>query len=151
LVDNLTATSILAIVGGVSLLGNYVLGSIGDRIGNKQVYIIGSILIVAALVWLVWARETWMLYLIAAICGFAFGGMATSESPLVADLFGLSSHGLIYGVVGLGFTIGASVGPYVTGYIFDVYGSYWQAFLLCAVFAIICMVYAAMLRPSKKK
>lgn len=144
------AATILAIVGGVSLFGNYVLGSIGDRIGNNRVYVIGAILVVAALVWLIWANETWMFCLIAAIFGFAFGGMASTESPLVADLFGLSSHGLIYGTIGLGFTIGASIGPYVTGYIFDVYGSYWLAFILCAVFAVICILCAALLRPLKK-
>jgi MFS family permease len=145
------AASILAIVGGVSLLGNYLLGSVGDRIGNNRVYVIGAILVAVGLVWLIWAKETWMFCLIAAIFGFAFGGMASTESPLVADLFGLSSHGLIYGTVGLGFTIGASIGPYLTGYIFDVYGSYWLAFLLCAIFAIICMICAALIRSPRKQ
>ena len=142
------AASILAIMGGMSILGNYVLGGAGDRIGSKQVFIIGSLLIIVVLIFLLWANQIWMFYLISAISGFAFGGMATSESPLVADLFGLGSHGLIYGVLGLGFTVGASIGPYVTGYIFDIYGSYQPAFIICIAFAVLCVVSAALLRPS---
>jgi MFS family permease len=130
-----SAATILSCRGGMGLVGNYVLGGVADRI--------------AALFWLVPARELWMLYLFAIIFGFAVGGMAASESPLVAGLFGLSSHGLIYGVVHLGFTAGAAVGPVVTGYIFDLTGSYQLAFLVCAAFGIAGIVLAAILRPTR--
>ena len=90
------------------------------------------------------------LYAIAAVFGFAFGGMASSESPLVASLFGLRSHGLIYGAVGLGFTIGAAFGPLLTGYIYDTSGSYRTAFLLCAGVTVIGVIAALVLRPIKR-
>jgi len=141
------AANILAAVGGLTIVGNVVLGSAGDRIGNRQVFIIGFILVSAALFWLVPATEVWMLYLFAVVFGFAHGGCATSESPLVARLFGLSSHGLIFGVAGIGFTIGAAVGPLLTGYIFDVTGSYQLAFLVCACISIVGLVLTALLRP----
>jgi len=44
----------------------------------------------------------WVLYLFIVMLGFAGGGMAASESPTTAWLFGLGSHGLIYGVVHVG-------------------------------------------------
>lgn len=144
------AANILAAMGGVSILGNYVLGGVADRIGNRQVFIIGFILMSAALFWLVPAREIWMLYLFAIISGLAFGGLGTAESPLVARLFGLSSHGLIYGVVHLGFTAGAAVGPFVTGYIFDLTGGYQTAFLVCAAFNIVGLILTVILRPTKR-
>lgn len=145
-----SAANILSCRGGMSLVGNYVLGGIADRIGNKRIFIVGFIMILAALFWLVPARELWMLYLFAIIFGFAGGGMAASESPLVAGLFGLSSHGLIYGVVHLGFTAGAAAGPVVTGYIFDLTGSYQLAFLVCAAFGIAGIILAAILRPTRR-
>jgi MFS family permease len=134
----------------MGLVGNYVLGGVADRIGNRQIFIVGFIMILAALLWLVPARGLWMLYLFAIIFGFAGGGMAASESPLVAGLFGLTSHGLIYGVVHLGFTAGAAVGPVVAGYIFDLTGSYQAAFLVCAAFCIAGIVLAAILRPTRR-
>jgi len=145
-----SAATILSCRGGMGLVGNYVLGSIADRIGNRQIFIVGFIMILAALLWLVPAKELWMLYLFAIIFGFASGGMAASESPLAAWLFGLTSHGLIYGVVHLGFTAGAAVGPVLTGYIFDLTGSYKWAFLLCAAFAIAGIVLAALLHPTRR-
>ena len=145
-----SAANILAVIGGTRILGNYVLGGIADRIGNRQIFIIGFIIISADLFWLVPAREAWMLYLFAVVSGFAIGGMGTVESPLVARLFGLSSHGLIYGVIHLGFTVGASIGPVVTGYIFDLNGSYQVAFLVCAAFAIVGLIVASVLRPTKR-
>lgn len=147
-----TAANILAVSGGAGVIGNYVLGGIiGERIGNRQVFIIGGILMSATLFWLVWAGEAWMLYLFTIVFGFALGGLGAGESPLVARLFGLSSHGLIYGVVHLGFTIGAAVGPVVTGYIFDLNGEYQMAFLLCAALSVAGVILAAMLTPTRRR
>jgi MFS family permease len=151
-ISAISAANILAINMGISILGNFVLGGvIGDRLGNRHVFIIGFILMSAALFWLVWARELWTLYLFALVFGFAHGGMATSESPLVAWLFGLSSHGLILGVAGVGFTIGSAVGPVVIGHIFDLTHSYQTAFLVCAAIGIAGLILAVVLRPTKRR
>ena len=96
------------------------------------------------------ANEMWMLYIIAAVFGFTHGGMGASESPLVARVFGLSSHGLIFGVAGLGFTVGAAAGPYVMGYIFDSTGSYHIAFGVCAAVSVIGLILSVILRPTKR-
>ena len=142
-----SAANVLAIIGGAGIIGNIVLGGAGDRIGNRLVCLIGFILMVADLFWLVSVTEVWMFYLFAAILSFAIGGCTTAESPLVAALFGLKSHGLILGMVSFGFTIGGAVGPFLTGYIFDVTGSYRAAFLVCAAIGIVGLILTALLRP----
>ena len=145
-----SAATILSCRGGMSLVGNNVLGGAADRIGNRQIFVFGFIMILAAFFWLVPASELWMLYLFAVIFGFAGGGMGASESPLVAGLFGLTSHGLIYRVIHLGFTAGAAVGPVLTGYIFDLTGGYRAAFLVCAAFGIAGVALAALLGPTTR-
>jgi len=45
----------------------------------------------------------------------------------------LKSHGIIFGVIGIGVGIGAATGPLLTGYLFDITNSYQMAFLLCAM------------------
>jgi MFS family permease len=144
------AANILAASGGVSILGNFALGGAADRIGNRRIFIIGLTLTVADLLWLVPAREVWMLYLFAVIYGFVFGGLGAVESPLIAGLFGLSFHGLIFGMVHVGFAIGAAAGPLVTGYIFDLTGSYRPAFLIGAVIGFVGLMLAVMLKPTKR-
>jgi len=105
----------------------------------------------AALLWLPLAEEEWMLYLFIVVAGFASGGMGASESPITARLFGISSHGLIYGVVHVGFTIGAAAGPFITGYIFDMTNSYQLAFIVCAAMGIAGLLLTVFLRPVEKR
>ena len=144
-----TAANILAAAGGGGVIGRLVLGRAADRIGNRQVFIIGFVLTAAALFWLIPATETWTLYLFAAVFGFATGGCVMSESPLVAELFGLRSHGLILGFTSFGYCIGAAAGPFLTGYIFDVTSSYNVAFLVCAAVSVVGLILSAILTPTK--
>jgi len=147
-ISTASAANILAAMGGASVIGNVVLGVAADRIGNKQVCVIGFILVVICLFFLVAVKEVWMFYLFAVGFGIGQGGCSTSESPLIARLFGLSSHGSILGVVSFGFTMGAAVGPLLTGYIFDVTGSYQMAFFICAAVSVVGLVLAAILTPT---
>jgi len=145
-----SAANILATAGGAHLLGGVVLGNSADRIGNRKVFVICFILMSAALFWLVPLKQEWMLYLLAFVFGFGAGGGATLISPLAAELFGLSSHGLILGVMTCGFTIGAAAGPFITGYIFDVTGSYQLAFIICAAVGVVGIILSAILGPIRR-
>jgi MFS family permease len=143
------AANLLSVNLGVSILGNYFVGTLGDRIGNRLVFLLGFIVFAVALLSLFFAGELWMLYVFSMVFGFTHGGLATSESPIVAWLFGLKSHGLIYGVVGMGFTIGASLGPLVMGFVFDLTGGYKIAFLICTFVAVLGLIFAIALRPTR--
>jgi len=150
-ISDISAADVLAVNGGAGIIGNFVLGGIvGDRIGNRKVFFIGFALTVASLVFLLPSRELWMLHLIAIALGIAFGSIGTSESPLIARLFGLKNHGLIYAVMGLGFTAGGAVGPFVTGYIHDITGSYQNAFVVCIAFTLTGFILTMLLRPTRK-
>ncbi|MFC1846278.1 MFS transporter [Chloroflexota bacterium] len=135
-----SAAAILATVGGATIIGQTVLGSTGDKIGNRQAFLIGIVLIVLTGLGLMVTGELWAFFCIAAILGIAFGDCGTQESPLVAWLFGLASHGVIFGFMGFGFTVGAAIGPLLTAHIFDVTGSYWLAFLICTALALIATI-----------
>ena len=71
-------------------------------------------------------------------------------SHLLARIFGLRSHGMIFGFVNTFFAVGSGVGPYVAGYIFDITSSYQAAFLMSAVLAIVGFICSGLLRPTKK-
>jgi len=145
------AATILAAIGGASIAGRPIMGSAGDRMGNKLAIMIGFVVVCAALLWLLTARELWMFYLFAVVFGFAYGGIATLESPLVAELFGLKSHGTILGVITFSITIGGAVGPVLAGYIFDITGSYHLAIIICIVISFIAWMMTLLLRPTYYK
>jgi len=143
------AANILATIGGAAPISGIVLGGVADRIGNRQAYIICFILMSAALFWLLTASEVWMLYLFAVVIGLGAGGGTTLMSPLTAELFGIRSHGLIFGVCLFCQTTAGAIGTFIAGYIFDVTGSYQLIFLVCAAFAVIGLILASILRPIK--
>ena len=143
----ISAANVLATIGALSILGKVVLGSVADRIGNKETFIISFILMSAALFWLALATEAWMLFVFAAAFGLAFGGCTASQAPLVSVLFGLSSHGVILGVVMSSFTLGSAIGPFLAGYVFDISGSYQIAFLVSAAISIVGLILTIILPP----
>jgi MFS family permease len=145
-----TAANIMATTGALQTIGGIVLGGAADRIGNRQVLVISFIMITVAMLFLVLFTGVYLFYLFAVIYGFAVGGGGAMEPTIVAELFGMKAHGLILGVMSFVFTVGGAIGPLVTGYIFDVNGSYHSAFLVCAAFSAIGLILAAVSRPIKR-
>jgi len=148
-ISSARAIRIMAFLGGAGIAGRTLMGIFADRVGNKQAMMLSAGLMMLALFWLLTAREIWMLFLFGTAFGFGHGGMATMESPMVANIFGLRSHGVILGLVFLCDTVGGATGPFVSGYIFDVTNSYSLAFLLCATLSVTSLVAILFLKPLK--
>ncbi len=140
--------TLLAALGASSIVGKVLLGVTADRIGNKKVYLVSFLLTVASLVWLIRVSHLPALYVFALAFGFAYGGLAAAHSPLVAWLFGMRQHGLIFGVCFNGWTIGCALGPLAAGYIFDVTHSYRMAFVICTVVSLIGFILTMYLKPG---
>jgi len=142
------AASMISIIGGASIVGRLTMGNAGDRIGNKPALIVCFLILLASLLWLRLANELWMLYLFAVIYGVAHGGFIALFSPIVAELFGTGSHGVILGTVLATGTIGGTIGPILAGHTFDVTGSYQPVFLVCAALSVTGTILASLLRPT---
>ncbi len=145
-----SASNILAIIGGINVLGIFLGGNLSDRFGSSRTYIVSFILMSVASLWLLQAKEMWMLYIFTIVFGLGNGISGPLQSPLIARTFGLRSHGMIFGATNTFYAIGAAVGPFMAGYIFDVTGSYQTAFLISAALGIVGLIFAALLRPTKR-
>ncbi len=145
------AAGVLATIGGVSMAGRFASGLAIDRIGSQRVMMVCAMLLITALLWLQIATTPWMLYLFAAIYGVALGGCFTAVSPLVAELFGIKSHGALFGIVAFIGTLGGAVGPFLTGSIFDFTGRYGPAIWICVLMSVLGFVLISMLKPVPKK
>ena len=146
-ISSARAVNILAIIGALSATGRIMMGGVADRIGNKLALVVVFVLMSAALLWLLVAKEPWMFYLFAIAFGFAYGGWATLLSLIPAELFGLGSLGVILGAVHFSVATGEALGPTLAGGIFDITGSYQPAFTICAALSMIAIVLALFLRP----
>jgi predicted MFS family arabinose efflux permease len=148
-ISSVRAVRIMGYLGGAGIAGRALTGILADRIGNKQAMMLSAGLMMLALFWLLVARDLWMLFVFGAAFGFGHGGMAIMESPMVANVFGMRSHGVILGLVFFFDTVGGATGPFLAGYAFDVRHSYNVSFLLCAILSVISFVAILFLKPLK--
>jgi MFS family permease len=144
------AASVLSTIGGVSILGRLVMGMANDKIGGKHSLMACFMILISSLILLQFTSGLWMLFLFAFIYGFAHGGIFTVMSPLIAEFFGMRSHGQLFGAVLFVGTIGATIGPILTGYIFDMTGEYRIAFMALTAFAVVGLIPIMYLRPTKR-
>lgn len=124
------AAGILSLIGGVSIIGRLTVGVAIDKIGSRISLLSCQLIMLGSFVLLQFATTAPLLYLFAVIYGFAHGGMFTAVSPLVAQLFGMHTHGQLYGTVIFLGTLTGALGPIMAGLVHDVTGNYQIAFLL---------------------
>jgi MFS family permease len=144
------AATVLSTIGGVSMIGRFIIGFTIDQIGSKRSMILCIILLIAGLFLLQIAKGLWVLYLFAVIYGISHGGYFTAMSPIVAEFFGITAHGVLFGIVAFSGTVGGAIGPILAGYIFDVTAGYSLAFWLCIVMASLGLLLLTLLKPIEK-
>jgi MFS family permease len=148
--SNATAASVLSAIGGLSILGRLTIGGVIDRIGGRRSLMTCFVALLASFLWLPFATEAWMLFVFAAIYGFAHGGFFTVMAPTVAELFGTAAHGVLFGVVLFFGTIGGALGPLLAGRRFDLTGSYQTTFVGLAIAAALGLLLVTRL-PRRSK
>jgi MFS family permease len=146
-IPSTSAAAMFIVLGGASVCARISLGSLADRIGNRSIVIGSFLLLTITLLLLFIAREMWVFYIFGALFGFGYGGMVASQSPIVADLFGMRSHGVILGVIVSTITFGSAIGPVTAGAIYDASSSYTAAFIICVAFAVMGIILSLLLRP----
>ena len=145
------AAIILSLVGGISIPGRLIMGSVSDRLGRKMSAIACALLQAGAMIWLIWAQDLWMLYLFAIVYGLGYGGFDPPTLALVGDIFGLRHIGIIMGVLFVGWGIGAAIGPAVGGILFDISNNYSVAFAIGAAAMLVAALLVALIRPETKE
>jgi len=141
-----SAAGIISVVGIAGITARLVFGRLADKVGIKPVLLFSFALFTFAFLWLLVASGTWMLYLFAVMFGIAYATFELLHSPLIAEVFGLSSLGSITGDIFAVSLLGFILGPVLTGHIFDITGSYTLAFIILAGMSC-CSLISVILLP----
>ncbi|MFC1937156.1 MFS transporter [Chloroflexota bacterium] len=141
------AASILGIVGLANIAGN-LCGFISDRIGRERTYTAAVLLAAVAIYILISIhdpKQPWMLYAYAILFGLGQGISVPAAISSHADIWAGKNFGAINGLFLTGFGIGGFLGPFVGGWVFDVFHAYTSAFYLtfALAFADIAMIWLA--------
>ncbi|WP_440468923.1 MFS transporter [Pseudomonas sp. YH-1] len=132
-------TTVLALVGLFNVFGTYIAGWLGGRMSKPRLltglYLLRAVVIVA----FIWAPlSVWTAYAF----GIAMGLLWLSTVPLtngtVATLFGVRNLSMLGGITFLFHQIGAFLGGWLGGYVYDHTGNYdlvWQVSILLSLLA----------------
>jgi MFS family permease len=124
------AAASLGLMVGASVGGRVLFGVLADRYPKPRVMSLALILAASGALLLFGVHVGGVLPGFVVAFGLAFGGTAVLVPLLVGECFGLASFGKILGALMVSATVGAAAGPVLTGWIFDVTGSYRMAFVL---------------------
>ncbi len=118
--------SLMLVCGIVSRL---VSGLICDRIGGIRTLLLGSVLQGVALLMFLPFDGLVPLYVISAMFGLFQGGIVPSYAIIVREYFPPQEAGARVGALVMATLVGMALGGWMSGWVFDLTGSYQAAFL----------------------
>ncbi len=127
-----SVAAITATIGGVWL------GRMGDNIGQRRVLIGCALLSVAAYLPQAAVTNVWQLIVLQAVVGFAFGGVLSAVSALLAVYSQAGEEGAVYGIDGSVGSAAFAMAPLVGSLVAATLG-------MRAVFVCMALIYAGVL------
>jgi len=119
----------LSLMLGFGIVSRVGSGLVADRIGGLPTLLLGSLAQGVALLLYVMFDGLMSLYVISALFGLFQGGIVPSYAFIVREYFPASEVGTRLGVVLMTTLFGMAFGGWMSGAIFDLFGSYQAAFL----------------------
>lgn len=132
----------LALIGLANIPGSYLAGYLGARFSKKRllsgIYFARAVIIIAFISLPV---AEWTVYAFAVALGLVWLGTVPLTSGVVAQIFGVQYLSMLFGIVYLGHQIGAFLGGWLGGLVFDATGSYlpvWVIAIGLSAMAAVC-------------
>ncbi|HEX3864114.1 MAG TPA: MFS transporter [Stellaceae bacterium] len=153
--DKLYAAEVLGTGAFLAVPGIVVTGTLSDYLGREISAIMAygfSIIGVVCALFITSPDQHLLLWLHACFFGLTWGARGPAITAKTADLFPGSHLGSILGVITIGSGLGAAIGSWGAGWIFDLSGSYRLAFIL-SIISYVCGVIAfwALRRPPVRR
>lgn len=127
------------------LLGKIASGTVAESFGRKRIFV-GTIALMATGAWLVVTADFRTIWAALVLFGLGWGGLYTLLQLLAADYFGLRYLGRILGTITVLDTFGGGLGPWLTGVMYDRFGSYTVPFTVIASLVTVALLLSTQLR-----
>ena len=150
------ATLALALVSACGVLGQITGGWLADRIGREGAWTVGCLGFVVCYLCLIALRREpsdlliWGMVVAQGLVGY---GLTAVFAAAPADLFQGRNYSTIFGSLSVFSSLGGGAGPYFTGLIYDLEGSYRIAFLIAIgwCFVSIAAMWLAAPRRARRR
>ncbi len=149
-ISEIAAATIISVNSVFNIVGGLSAGALSDKFGRRTVTVGCAILGAGSLFWLMsMPTNLWLLFIFSALFGISFGAIPNIVSAFTGDIFGTRNIGTIMGAIGVAWFIGAAIGALIGGAVFDIYKSYFLAFLIGAICMVIVLLFSAILAKPK--
>jgi len=130
-----------------SLIGNFGIGILGDRVEPRYLWIVTIVLCAMAMLLVNGADSPLKLYPYAICLGIGFGGAVICMMTLISNFYGSKAYASVVGLVLAVQTSASASVPLIAGYIFDGSGSYSVVFYTLATWCSCCAVMVYFTKP----
>jgi MFS family permease len=152
--DPLYAAGVLGMGAFLALPGVIVTGALSDRIGREAAAVLTyfiSMVGVAFALFIDSPSQHWLFWLHACLFGVSWGARGPAITAKTADLFPGPRLGTILGVITVGSGLGAGIGSWAAGLIFDLTGNYRLGFWLSiAAYGLGSVAFWTLRRPVRR-
>ncbi len=131
----LQESAFIFLLWGICAIAGNLISGVSDSLGRVSTFIVGTALGVCACVLLasfVRGMSPVFFYGGVALSGAGLGLMRPTASALLADHFAGPGFGKLNGSAVTIFALFGALGSFAMGYLFDISGSYWGAFMVLA-------------------
>ncbi len=151
-IDKTTAAFIFGMIGITSGVSRIFWGWLSDHIGREKTFTLGALCMIMGTCFLMAldvAVKNQFIYSFAILFGIGWGVNAPIFMSSAADLFQGKSFGLIYGIMEGVLGIGAALGAWFPGFMYDQTQSYQLAFGISIVFTMLACLFIWLAAPRK--
>lgn len=118
-----------------NMIGRISFGFIYDKLKGWNSLILVLLLNGISMLMLTVAKSLPYFLVCVALVGFSFGGLLVVFAPMVRIIFGSRFYNRNYGLIFIGYGIGAFVGPKISASFYDSTGSYVMGYIGSAILA----------------
>jgi predicted MFS family arabinose efflux permease len=135
------AATALALIGLFNIVGSLASGAAGQRFSKKYVLsLIYAARAVAIAAFVTLPISPWTAWAFAAVMGLLWLGTVPLTSGLVAQIFGPQYVSTLFGIVFFSHQVGAFLGAWLGGKLFDVTGSYGVVWWIAVLLGVLAML-----------
>jgi MFS family permease len=152
--SEIDAAFALGFVGFAGVIGQIYLGHMSDRIGREWVWSISTMGFLVSCILLLMMKNypnIAMMYAMVILQGGLGYGIATVYGSMPADIFQGRGYAVIFGTISSTALIGGAVGPWLTGFFYDLEGNYDLAFYVVIAMSALSILAVWMAAPRKRR
>ncbi|MFJ8268490.1 MFS transporter [Peribacillus asahii] len=127
----------VGMIGIVAMFSTVALGHIADRFPRKNILFLVYFVRGLGFLGLVLAATNWQLFIVAFSGGLVWSGSVAMSTAILSDLYGTRLLGILNGWAYFGHQIGAALGSFLGGSLYDTFGTHFYSFSTAAALAII--------------